>query len=1151
MKTIIKLTKTLIVFCLSLVSLFTMIACDFTEDPGSGSAGGNTNRQIPVYQGMTITQATDSSNLSVRPPHYKNDGNGNGNGDNGNHNGWYKGDYEEEGDVDVDNPFPENGYGENIENEIESSLDIIGTDKEIYYATPNEDIYINVFISNPDNFEILSFTLNGNKYSSYMFEYGSTMERLILKYNVGSVSGVQDYTIDAIKYVDGTEIKDVKMDGEKTIRAGVRVDNQVVANVTNQEVATDYLAFDVNLIDNDGLIAFSQGKALVVLYDGDNILDTKVLATGENSIKFEGLQENTVYQYAVIGYYDALVNGLDVNMLYKDAFKTESTVLFDDITIGYGRISFNLNWYEKHEDKSLQSLILFKDGQKVQDLACDATTVEGLLSESQYQLVATYLKDGVEKTITLDFLTAQRVAPTVQINLTEINETDFSFELIKIDEENLLQITKIELVHETDGTFVADSIDVRSFSNLSTLIYTDCELYVYYEYDLNDGKGKQTAFVNKRVAFHSEGLEYSITNDGAIITGIGTCTDAYLIIPEEIEGYKEVSIGDYAFYDCSDLTTVVIPDSVTSIGVSAFKSCSSLTSVNYWGTIDQWVEINFADDYANPVYYTKQLKIKGEVVTEVNLTTATKISAYAFNGCTTLTSIIISNTVTSIGWDAFYGCDSLTSIVIPESVTTIESGMQNCPLENATIPGFVFSYINVSNLKTLVVTSGKIHSLSLYNCTKLKSVVIGDGVTTIGNTAFGNCTALTSVEIGDGVTTIGDYAFYGCWSLKTIEIGSSVISIGIAAFSGCEGLTSVVIPDSVTTIGEQAFYSCTSLTSIAIGDGLNSISDYVFYGCYNLKSIDIPNSVVSIGYSAFCNCYALTSVVIPTSVTSFTISAFFGCEALTKVAYLGTIDQWVEIDFGVGGNPLNYADELIIDDVVVTEVVLSTATKISSYAFQYYESLMSVVIGDSVNSIGFGAFEGCAALKSIVISDSVTSIEGSFDCQFENVTAPAFAFQYISYLSNVQKVVVTSGEIPSYRFSGCANLISVEIDDDVTSVGLAAFRDCSNLSSVVIGSGVTSISNGTFYGCYVLKSIIIGGNVTSIGDEAFYGCYYLESVIIGDNVTSIGDEAFYNCFNLVSINYCGTEEQWKTISKGSDWDSGTGDYTIIYNYTGE
>ena len=98
---------------------------------------------------------------------------------------------------------------------------------------------------------------------------------------------------------------------------------------------------------------------------------------------------------------------------------------------------------------------------------------------------------------------------------------------------------------------------------------------------------------------------------------------------------------------------------------------------------------------------------------------------------------------------------------------------------------------------------------------------------------------------------------------------------------------------------------------------------------------------------------------------------------------------------------------------------------------------------------------------------------------------------------------------------------------------------------------MTSISNGTFYGCYVLKSIIIGGNVTSIGDEAFYGCYYLESVIIGDNVTSIGDEAFYNCFNLVSINYCGTEEQWKTISKGSDWDSGTGDYTIIYNYTGE
>ena len=138
---------------------------------------------------------------------------------------------------------------------------------------------------------------------------------------------------------------------------------------------------------------------------------------------------------------------------------------------------------------------------------------------------------------------------------------------------------------------------------------------------------------------------------------------------EDLKGVT--SIRNYAFNSCRGLTSVTIPDSVTSIGNSAFSGCSSLTSVTYLGTIDQWVEISFSDNPSNPLYNAHNLYINDELVTEVNLTTATKISDYAFSGCSGLTSATIGNSVTSIGKFAFYNCSSLTSVTIGNGVTSI------------------------------------------------------------------------------------------------------------------------------------------------------------------------------------------------------------------------------------------------------------------------------------------------------------------------------------------------------------------------------------------------------------------------------------------------------------------------------------------------
>ena len=355
---------------------FLLLTCAmlFTSCNTNGNLTDNGGKQVPVYQGMTITGA-DTSTLSVMEESYYSGGtmllstnNGN-NGDNGNHNGHYKGDHADRNDtIDESNPYPDNDQKENIEEEIKSTLNVIGSPDAIYYATPNQDIYINIHIDNPDSYEILSFTLNGKKYSSYMFEKGSDMETIILKYNVGDATGIVEYTIDAIKYVDGTEIKDVIIDGNKTVLAGIWTENQVVANVSDVNIGTNALSFNIYLKDNYELVRFSQGTLNAVLYDGFTILAEKELAVGENTVLFENLKTNTLYQYAIVGYYDDLSGeGFGMNVLYKDAFYTDSVVLFDNISIGQESISFGYLWHEDHQGKAISALKLYKGETLVQN----------------------------------------------------------------------------------------------------------------------------------------------------------------------------------------------------------------------------------------------------------------------------------------------------------------------------------------------------------------------------------------------------------------------------------------------------------------------------------------------------------------------------------------------------------------------------------------------------------------------------------------------------------------------------------------------------------------------------------------------------------------------------------------------------------------
>ena len=321
---------------------------------------------------------------------------------------------------------------------------------------------------------------------------------------------------------------------------------------------------------------------------------------------------------------------------------------------------------------------------------------------------------------------------------------------------------------------------------------------------------------------------------------------------------------------------------------------------------------------------------------------------------------------------------------------------------------------------------------------------------------YGSRSRVKSAVIAEGVTSIGESAFENCRSLTSVTIPSSVTSIGWSAFFYCKSLTSVTIPDSVTSVGAYAFLGCTSLTSVTIPNSVTSIGGCAFDECWSLTSVTIPDSVTSIGDSAFASCTSLTSVTIPDSVTSIGGGAFAWCTSLTGI--------WV-----TEGNS-HYSSD-------ASGVLFS---KDKTTLVQYPGAFAAYAIPDSVTSIGAGAFGGCTSLTSVTIPDSVTSIgQHAFNgCRsLTSVTIPDG---------------VTS--IGAYAFSECSSLTSVTIPDSVTSIGGIAFGNCKSLTSVTIPDSVTSIGGGAFQGCISLTSVTIPDSVTSIGDGAFASCTSLTDV---------------------------------------------------------
>ena len=695
--------------------------------------------------------------------------------------------------------------------------------------------------------------------------------------------------------------------------------------------------------------------------------------------------------------------------------------------------------------------------------------------------------------------------------------------------------------------------------------------------------------------------EYTVSDGNATITNYYG-TGGNIVIPDTLDSYPVIAIGEYAFHQCESLTGVIISSNVISIGDYAFSYCMMMASVTIPNSV-------------------------------------TFIGDYAFYSSWRLTSIIIPDSVTFIGVQAFHGGGLI--IVNPDNQYYSDINGVLFNKQQTTLIQYPRGRSGIYAIPDGVISIG---DYAFYNCYGMVSLSIPDGVVSIGDYAFSYCYEIVSLSIPDGVISIGDYAFYRCYAMFSLTIPDSMISIGDYAFSDCDSMRGLIIPKGVKTIGINAFSGCSELTiycfenSIAHtyaakhgipfefleGDILcNGIcGDNITWVLYNtglleicgtgamnwdygdalplffqshIKDLMISDGVISIGDNSFYNYVSLTNVSIPASVTYIGNYAFYHCTSLLNITVNENNPIYYDID-GVLFKKMNTSE--LMPQLGLMSISESSESanpieppktvdpaqpadppkppidppkpKVQIMLVQYPAGKVgSYTIPDTVTDIAYKAFYGCASLTGVTISNNVAYIDGG-------------AFRDCTALVNVNISAGVRG-IFSPMFEGCISLVSINVDENnlyYSSIDGVLFDDSSHYSFIgdnlfdkhktlihypegrreatyEIPYGVTGIGYHAFSRSPI-EYVSIPDSVRYIGNYAFMYCRLLASVEIPNSVVSIGDRAFddtalYNNYpdgvfyvGNWCLGYKGSMPDNTTISLRDDT-IGIGDYAFYWN----
>jgi hypothetical protein len=667
--------------------------------------------------------------------------------------------------------------------------------------------------------------------------------------------------------------------------------------------------------------------------------------------------------------------------------------------------------------------------------------------------------------------------------------------------------------------------------------------------------------------------------------------------------YPIIGIGSSAFYHCSNITAVIIPNSVQSIGFFAFDGCTNLVSVHI-DNLSAWCNIYFEDNNSNPLYYAHHLFINDEEVTELIIPNDVKaIRSYAFEGLTNLTSVTIPSSVTSIGQYAFAYCTGLTSVKVYRESPLSISSYTFTNRANATLyvpAGSKAAYEAANYWKEFkeIVEMAPVSAIS-FSDSNVKDICVanwdtnGDGelsedeaatVTNLGTMFKGNSsiTSFNELQYFTGLTSIGEKAFYNCSSLISVTIPENVTSIGDDAFNGCSVLASINIPSSVNSIGARAFTGCSSMSSIHITDlsawcNISFSSDasnplnyghHLFLNGEEITDLVIPSGISLLKSYAFCGGY-FSSVTIPSSCLFTNTKCVFAYSHIGSI----TINQYL-------------ASETFIQAQIGNLVIAPEVTSGGTHAF--YKTTIdnleipysSVTLGYSYGS-NYALFDGCTINKATVnrrisssSSDSSTMPPFYNYCTIKELHVGSNTWYNADNLCGRVTIDdlyfdgitdISANAFYSTR-SGNNNIHNIHLSEEISSIGSYAFyNSCSSLNSVVAEMpSPPVIDSNTFNSRYTRSNATL--YVLEGSKAAYEAAEYWQDFIIVEMASSTA--SVVTAPTPKELTYTGSAQELVTPGEASggtmqysldgmnyspDIPTGTdvGEYTVYYKVVGD